>query len=293
MLYTIENKSLKISVDTYGAQLQSVFSKDTQTEYLWQGDEKYWSGRAYNLFPAIGRLYTGAYSYQDKDYSFKIHGLARYEEFSLEERTANKLVFKFSSSERTLESYPFEFDLFIRFELNGKTLVCTYNVVNKTDGEMIYAIGGHPGFNVPFEKGTQFEDYYLEFPEKTQTVWHTLSEDKFMSGKVRAYPELKKLKIKLNHEMFNDDAIILGNTCRSVFLKSATGKRYLKFDYPSFRYLGLWHMPNTDAPYVCLEPWTALPSTDGVKDDYSLKLDMTHLAKAEQRESVWSVTIEE
>lgn len=34
MIYSIENKKLKVSVDTAGAQLQSLYSKDTQTEYL-------------------------------------------------------------------------------------------------------------------------------------------------------------------------------------------------------------------------------------------------------------------
>ena len=38
MIYSIENKILKIAVDTSGAQLQSVYSKKTDTEYLWQGD---------------------------------------------------------------------------------------------------------------------------------------------------------------------------------------------------------------------------------------------------------------
>ena len=54
MLYTIENKLLKTAVDTSGAQMQSLYSKVTATEYLWQGDAAYWSGRAYNLFPIIG-----------------------------------------------------------------------------------------------------------------------------------------------------------------------------------------------------------------------------------------------
>ena len=51
MIYSIENKILKATVDTSGAQLQSIYSKATETEYLWQGDPAYWAGRAYNLFP--------------------------------------------------------------------------------------------------------------------------------------------------------------------------------------------------------------------------------------------------
>ena len=30
---------------------------------------------------------------------------------------------------------------------------------------------------------------------------------------------------------------------------------------------GIWHMPHTDAPYVCIEPWSSLPSRKGVVED--------------------------
>ena len=68
MIYTIENEKLKVSVDTAGAQLQSVYSKTTGVEYLWQGDPAYWRGRAYNLFPFIGRMYDEVFNYEGKQY---------------------------------------------------------------------------------------------------------------------------------------------------------------------------------------------------------------------------------
>ena len=54
MYYEIENAELKVGVETKGAQLKSIRSKKTDTEYLWQGDEEFWKGRAYNLFPIVG-----------------------------------------------------------------------------------------------------------------------------------------------------------------------------------------------------------------------------------------------
>ena len=69
MLYTIENSNLKVSVETKGAQLKSVFSKDTGVEYLWQGDAKYWTGRAYNLFPFVGRFAEGKYVVEGREYA--------------------------------------------------------------------------------------------------------------------------------------------------------------------------------------------------------------------------------
>ena len=63
MIHTIENELLKIAVDTKGAQLMSVLSKKTGVEYIWQGNPAYWPGRAYNLFPFIGRMYEGVFTY--------------------------------------------------------------------------------------------------------------------------------------------------------------------------------------------------------------------------------------
>ncbi|MBR1677049.1 MAG: aldose 1-epimerase family protein, partial [Clostridia bacterium] len=63
MIYTIENDYLKVDVETLGAQLKSIFSKVEKTEYLWQGNPDYWAGRAYNLFPIVGRLFENKYTY--------------------------------------------------------------------------------------------------------------------------------------------------------------------------------------------------------------------------------------
>ena len=75
MIYSIENEKLKVSVDPAGAQLQSVYSKDANTEYLWQGDKTYWGGRAYNLFPFIGRMYKNTYICGGKEYTSRTHGV--------------------------------------------------------------------------------------------------------------------------------------------------------------------------------------------------------------------------
>ena len=54
-------------------------------------------------------------------------------------------------------------------------------------------------------------------------------------------------------------------------------------EYAGLKYLGIWHKPQTDAPYVCLEPWASLPTRLGVTDDFSTKPDFTHLAAGEKK----------
>ena len=292
MIYSIENKILKATVDTSGAQLQSIYSKATETEYLWQGDPAYWAGRAYNLFPTIGRMYKNTYTYDGNEYSLRCHGIARYRAFQLTDRTATKLTFRLTEDEDSLKEYPFKFEFFIRYELKEATLEISFIVKNTDEKELIFALGGHPGFNVPFGNGA-FEDYYLEFSEKTKVLFHTLSESKFMTGEKLPLPLTEGVRLPLRHELFDNDAAILGNTCREISLKSKADPRYITVKYPDFRYLGVWHTPETDPPFVCIEPWSALPATDGVITDLSAKEDMTRLAPGKTYKTSWSIEIHE
>lgn len=292
MIYSIENKVLKIAVDTAGAQMQSIYSKATDTEYLWQGDPAYWAGRAYNIFPSVGRMYKNVYTYEGKEYSLRTHGIARYRVFRLDERTATKLVFALTQDEDSLKEYPFRFTFRIRYELKDNLLKISMSVKNDDEKELIFALGEHPGFNVPFANGS-FDDYYLEFPERTKVVMHTLSENKYMTGDKLPLPLTDGVKLPLQHELFDNDAVIVGNTCRSVSLKNKSDSRAVTVDYPDFRYLGIWHTPQTDAPFVCIEPWTALPATEGKTDDLKTKADMLRLAPGKTYETTWSIRIDE
>ncbi len=292
MLYSIENKFLKITVDTFGAQLQSIQTKPAEREYLWQGDSAYWTGRAYNLFPTIGRMYKNTYTYQGKTYKLRNHGVARYNAFKCVDRTATKLVFLLTENEETLQEYPFKFNFYVTFLLENNKLTVRYDVENTDDKTLIFGVGGHPGINVPFENGN-FEDYYVQFDEKTNVEQRTLSENKFLSGAAEPYPLRDGLKIPLRHPLFDNDAIILAKTCRCVHLKNTLSKTSVTVRYDDFKYLGLWQMPMTDSPFVCIEPWSALPATEGIIDDLEKKADMTHLKPNERYSAAYSIEINE
>lgn len=293
MIYTIENKYLKVAVDTAGAQLYSIFSKQTETEYLWQGDPAYWSGRAYNLFPLIGRMYKNTYYYRQEPFYPRIHGLARYYAYTLEDRTATRLVFLLTDNEETRKEYPFRFEFRVEFELKDNTLATKYTVKNTDDKELICAMGGHPGFNVPFDGGA-FEEYYLEFSEKTAVKRQLLSDsDKFMANQAEPYELQDGVKLPLRHDLFDHDAIILTNTSRRVSIKSANTKRYITLDFTDYKHVGFWHACKTDAPYVCIEPWSALPATDGQIDVLETKADMTRVAAGDTAQKQFVIEIHE
>ena len=44
-------------------------------------------------------------------------------------------------------------------------------------------------------------------------------------------------------------------------------KKAVKVSYVDMPYVGFWHMPCMDAPYVCIEPWCSLPSRQGITEN--------------------------
>lgn len=48
------------------------------------------------------------------------------------------------STVRTMEKYPFPFELKITHKLGGKTLSVIWEVSNPSDETMYFSIGGHP-----------------------------------------------------------------------------------------------------------------------------------------------------
>lgn len=51
MRYSIENDTLRLTVDTHGAEAVSVIHKPTGAELLWSGDPSVWGRHAPILFP--------------------------------------------------------------------------------------------------------------------------------------------------------------------------------------------------------------------------------------------------
>ncbi len=72
-----------------GAQLNSLVKNDT--EYLWQGDEKYWSGQAPVCFPIAGVLPDGKANAFGKPCEMKRHGVARINPFEVYEAYENSV----------------------------------------------------------------------------------------------------------------------------------------------------------------------------------------------------------
>ena len=266
MIYTIKNDKIEVSVEDLGAQMRSI--KDaTGKEYLWQGDEKYWNGSAPNLFPYIARLTEGKYILKGRTYEMPKHGFLRNSVLKLKEKTQTKMVFSLTDSEETYKMYPYHFEIKVKYELFENELKVSYNVANKDKKVMYFGVGGHPGFQVPVEKELFFEDYFIEFAKGTDMKRVGMSEDCFVTGKDEAFPLEENRRLYLHHNLFDDDAIILKDAPSKVVLASEKGSARIEMETSHLEYLGIWHKPASDAPYVCIEPWSSLPSKKDIIED--------------------------
>ena len=270
MIYSIENDFLKVEVEDVGAQLKSIFFKETTTEVLWQGDEKYWKGRAYNLFPVVGRLYDGKYRFKGEAYELSRHGFARTKKFYLCDKSSDTMTFVISADDETLKCYPFEFVFKVKFSLCRKSLKINYIVDNVGKEDMYFGLGAHPGFNVPF-KGGKFEDYEIVFDSPCSPNKILFTENYLISGKTERFELSDNNSIDLKHDLFDNDAIVLKDCARSVTLKKKGEAGGITVECPDMPFVGFWHTPKTDAPYVCIEPWANLPSKDGATEDITEK----------------------
>ncbi len=291
MYLTVENEHLKLTVDTLGAEMQSILHKDG-CEYLWQGDPQYWAKKAPVLFPFIARLNNKTYSHNGKEYAMPIHGFAAQSQFVPDYRSPNALSMTLTSSEETKELYPFDFSLEITYRLVGTTLEICQQVTNTGCETMHFALGGHPGFRVPLEEGEKYEDYYLEFSHPcTPDLIGFTSDTVLLSGQNRPYPLEDGKRIPLSHALFDGDALIMQNTARQVSLRSRTCDRSITVTFPQMPYIGFWKRDHSDAPYVCIEPWSALPGRSNITEEIACRSDFIHLAPGKTYENTWTVTI--
>ena len=290
MLHTIKNDVLTVIAAEQGAELQSIMGADG-TEYLWQGDSVYWSDRALNIFPYVARLTEGSYRMDGKLYHMDIHGIAPYSRFSPVEHNSKRLALELVANEKTLVSYPREFVFRIIYELAGSTLHITYEVENRDIRTMYFGLGGHPGFNVPLAEGLRFEDYRLRFNQLCSPLQIGFTEDCFLNGDDIPFPLDSGQIISLRHSLFNADAIVLKGMDRQITLETPSDTHSITITFPQMPYLGIWHSPKSDAPYVCIEPWCSLPAKQGQITVFEEQADLLKLPPGDTYRNCWSIAV--
>ena len=290
MKHTIQNEYLTVSAVEKGAELHSILGADG-TEYLWQGDPKYWADRALNIFPYVARLTEGSYYMDGRKHQMAIHGLAPYARFRLVSNDGQTMVLEMTDTPETRQQYPRQFAFRVIYALKGNVLETVYEVENRDEKPMYFGLGGHPGFNVPLVPGKQFSDYRLRFGRACQPWLVCFNEACFVTGDYKPFPLTDGQILPLDHHLFDDDAIVLDQMARQVTLETNGDPHSVTVTFPQMAYLGLWHWPRTDAPYICIEPWCSLPSRAGEIAVFEEQRDLISLAPGATYRNIWTIEV--
>lgn len=283
----LKNDQLQIAIAAKGAEIQSIQSADG-TEYIWQADPAFWNRHSPVLFPIVGKLKDDQYTVGGETYHLSQHGFARDLEFTVAVQTENQVTFALKANEETLEKYPFRFLLEIQYVLEGNKLEVGYRVKNEGDDKMYFAIGAHPGFNVPLTDGNDFSDYVIEITPQKGRKQIPVSKEvllKLQEAKVNEATE-----ISLSRELFAEGVLIFETTGETqVSLSSKKENHKVTFEYSDMPYLGIWSPYPAEAPFVCIEPWCGVADTVDTDGSLEKKLGINQLSGQGEFESGYAM----
>lgn len=245
----ISNGKLTATINYFGAELVSL-QKDGK-EVIWNGDERFWKNHAPILFPVCGGLKGDIYYLDGKKYSMPKHGFAKLVEFELFEKTESSVSFILNDTPQSLEIFPFKYSFVVSYTLSD-CLKIDYKVINKDDKTMYFTIGCHEAYTLTDD----FTNYYVKFDKIEElkalnVVGTSVSEEYVDYGTSDT--------INLNYDLFAIDAVVLRHiNSRKITLAHKTkGEICTVESDDNFKNLLLWTKPN--APFLCIEPWIALP----------------------------------
>ena len=287
MIYTLKNNEIEVKVNSLGAELVSVVSK-SGFEYIWQGAQ--WPKHAPVLFPICGSLRNEKYVFNAREYHIGKHGFAKFYDFELKESSDTHVTLELASNEETLAVYPFEFSLSARFSIEGNALNVVFTLDNTGKIIMPYMFGWHPAFNLGGD--APINSFYIDFGDKKELSRHTLQNGPFINPFYTAYP-LKDGKYYLNEEeIYANDTMIFKDAPKKITLEGGNRNRTLTLEYSdNLGYLCVWKYPSSDARYICLEPWSDIPS-DGETPENFLSRAMSRISPSDLVNYEYIVTFE-
>lgn len=292
MLTTLKNDIASVTISSLGAEMQSICVNNI--DYLWNGNPDYWKGHAPNLFPIVGALRNGKAMSDNGPVTTSKHGFVRTNELEIVSCDDTKVVYLLKSNEDTISVYPYKFEFYVKYELIDNSIKITYEIINNSDVNMPFCVGGHPGFHVPLtdDPDDVFENYVIEF-EKVETLDcpQVDLQQSLINDKVRNRVLTKSNRLRLNHVMFRGDALIFDRLqSRIIRLYCPQTGHGVNMNFETFPFVAVW-TPIEDSPFICLEPWTGMGTRISEDDKFENKIGCEILPPNEKSIYTFSLTL--
>ena len=283
MIIELKTLSSVAKIDTVGAELRS-FEDGFGTEYIWQRNPDFWSKSSPILFPIVGKLKNNKTIINNNIYSIPKHGFAKDLEFKIIENRQNFLALELIYSNKTLNIFPFKFSLIISYFLEDDKISITYEVSNMDEKEMFYGIGAHPAFNCPLNKDkTIFENHVLQLGTTKKLLSPIYDNDKDILNLNNKKSFSINGKIKLDYNLFKDDAIIFENIpTDNVLLFDSISGQGVKVLFKGFEHLAFWTPNKKNSPFICIETRSSLPHSSSDGKDFKDKFGINNLPSGEK-----------
>lgn len=260
----LENDVAVVTFCEKGGEIASFVNKETGIQYMWQGDEAYWTGKNPILFPMVGNTYTKQYEIKGKQYAMKNHGLLRYVDFKCVKATDNEVIMEYETDSHALSQYPFPFIFRIIYVLEGFKLTIRYEIKNTGIDEMPFIFGLHPGFNCPLTNDESFEDYRLVFDQKETLQQLIISEQ---GEKGLEYMDIKQKEIALSYDEIERFGTLIYKGMHSSYITLKGKKHGVRLSIGGYPLLAIW-TAKKEAPFICIEPWYGHGDFYDCKDDF-------------------------
>lgn len=279
---------MQISVSHKGAELTSLIANGR--EYLWQGDPAFWGRRAPILFPIVGKLADDKLRINGNEYTMMQHGFARDTDFGISNGW-------YVLSDNGRDNYPYAYELAVNYSIDGRTMICNWQVKNRGDETMYFQIGAHPAFMMPdYDANDAIHGYIQCYDEKNNIVSHVVFNT-LVDGLRAHYGQPitllnDKAILALTNTTFADGAILIeAQQVAKVALFDKQGKRILTVSCPQADAFGLWAPNKPGCPFVCIEPWCGIADKVGFNGDISEREYIHSIDKEKTYDFTYTINI--
>ena len=174
--------------------------------------------------------------------------------------TRGSVTCELTDSEATRPSYPFKFRHQVTYELVDGRLSLVQRVENLDARPLPFSTGIHPYLNLPLGRESRRDDCWVRLPRCRR--FNPIGQcESFFTEPVAA--QRWPVSRDVSGTVFLGDFTELELTLVDPVLGAEVAVNFAQA--PAYRYAALWSR-SVDAPFYCLEPWTALPNSFGRAD---------------------------
>ncbi len=224
---------------------------DRYPKEMWAGNPLLFPMVSFNHRP--GREHH--YAWGGREFPLGQHGFGRRAAWLVVARGESALTMELADSEATRAVYPFAFTHRVTYRLDGGRLHFEQTVENRSAEPMPFSTGIHPYFQVPLTPHGERSKCFVRVP-----ACERLTPDaRFEHFAVAAQPASQlSVADDVAHTLFFG-----GFAQPELTLVDPASELEIVLNWegaPQHRYCAIWSR-TTDAPFYCLEPWTALPNS--------------------------------